>query len=124
MMIKVVSFDIGGTLLKDVKDNNYSIKDLASLINKPYEEVKIVYKDVFQKSMGTLEELVNNFCLKLNIEVTKEIKDFIQNKYQDSNDIKMNNKDIELMQYLKEHNYKLFYFLILVYYKRVVFLKK
>ncbi len=110
MMIKVVSFDIGGTLLKDVKDNNYSIKDLASLINKPYEEVKIVYKDVFQKSMGTLEELVNNFCLKLNIEVTKEIKDFIQNKYQDSNDIKMNNKDIELIKYLKEHNYKVILF--------------
>ncbi len=109
-MIKVVSFDIGGTLLKDVKDNNYSIKDLASLINKPYDEVKIVYKDVFQKSKGTLEELVNNFCLKLNIKVTKDIKEFIQNKYQDNKEIKMHTKDIELIKYLKEHNYKVILF--------------
>lgn len=69
MMIKVVSFDIGGTLLEDSHDNpnNYNLKELAKIVNIPYENVRDVYKNVFQKSNGTLNELVGKFCNDLGL---------------------------------------------------------
>ena len=72
MMIKVVSFDIGGTLLEDSHDNpnNYNLKELAKIVNIPYENVRDVYKNVFQKSNGTLNELVGKFCNDLGISNT------------------------------------------------------
>ena len=51
-MIKVVSFDIGGTLLKNednVSQSQYGLKELTKLLNLPYEKVREAYKDVFQK---------------------------------------------------------------------------
>lgn len=48
-MIKVVSFDIGGTILKGPNNENYTNKALASLINKDYNLIKNAYKNIFQK---------------------------------------------------------------------------
>ncbi|MDO5569013.1 MAG: hypothetical protein Q4G04_02735 [bacterium] len=64
-MIKVVSFDIGGTLIKNSENSNsknYDLKNLAELIGSPYEQVREVYKTVFQKTNGTFEFLVETFC--------------------------------------------------------------
>ena len=64
-MIKVISFDIGGTLIeKDVNDS-YSLNELSVLVGKDYNLVKKVYKDVFQKKKGSLFELTELFCLML-----------------------------------------------------------
>ena len=67
-MIKVVSFDIGGTLLKNEdlgSQNQYGLKELTKLLNLPYENVRDAYKGVFQKTKGNFNELVENFCNRL-----------------------------------------------------------
>ena len=53
MMIKVVSFDIGGTLLEAFIDNpnNYNLKELAKIVNIPYENVRDVIKMFFKSQM-------------------------------------------------------------------------
>ncbi|NMA51320.1 MAG: hypothetical protein GX951_05715 [Mollicutes bacterium] len=50
-MIKVISFDIGGTILlnKNNKEDQYNLKKLTHLVAKPYDEVRFAYKEVFQK---------------------------------------------------------------------------
>ena len=81
-MIKVVSFDIGGTLLKNednVSQSQYGLKELTKLLNLPYEKVREAYKDVFQKKKGNFNELINNFCNKLEIKSNKTIIDFFYN---------------------------------------------
>ena len=49
-MIKIISFDIGGTLLEDIEDNSksYNLKELTKIVNMPYENVRDAYKNVFQ----------------------------------------------------------------------------
>lgn len=49
-MLKIISFDIGGTLLKNEKISlkNYSIAELTKITGLPYETVRNAYKDVFQ----------------------------------------------------------------------------
>ena len=47
-MIKVISFDVGGTLLKTTSDKDYSLNALALLLDKPYYEIRKVYKNVFK----------------------------------------------------------------------------
>ena len=66
-MIKVVSFDIGGTLLENSSEDKYNIKSLATLIDKPQDVVKTAYKDIFQKQRGTFDELVDIFCNYVDI---------------------------------------------------------
>ena len=39
-MIKVISFDIGGTILVSKSINDYNLKVLTELTNLPYEEVR------------------------------------------------------------------------------------
>lgn len=83
-MIKVVSFDIGGTLLKNednVSQSQYGLKELTKLLNLPYEKVREAYKDVFQKKKGKFNELITNFCNKLEIKSNKTIIDFFHNKF-------------------------------------------
>ena len=49
-MIKVISFDVGGTLLIDddnANRNNYGLRELTDLLNLPYENVRNSYKKVF-----------------------------------------------------------------------------
>ena len=45
-MIKVISLDIGGTLLKGNYDKDHSIKELAKLVNKDLDLVRKSFKDV------------------------------------------------------------------------------
>ena len=47
-MIKVISFDIGGTLIENNESFNemqkYNLKNLTKLVNQPYEKVRETYK--------------------------------------------------------------------------------
>lgn len=112
-MIKVVSFDIGGTLLEDSHDNpnNYSLKELAKIVNMPYENVRDVYKNVFQKSNGTLNELVGKFCNDLSISNTENLNNFFIGKFSDNNiNNTISNDKITLIRDLKENGYKVILF--------------
>lgn len=113
MMIKVVSFDIGGTLLEDSHDNpnNYNLKELAKIVNIPYENVRGVYKNVFQKSNGTLNELVGKFCNDLGISNTENLNNFFIGKFSDNNiNNTISNDKITLIRDLKENGYKVILF--------------
>ncbi len=112
-MIKVVSFDIGGTLLEDSHDNpnNYSLKELAKIVNMPYENVRDVYKNVFQKSNGTLNELVGKICNDLGISNTENLNNFFIGKFSDNNiNNTISNDKITLIRDLKENGYKVILF--------------
>lgn len=112
-MIKVVSFDIGGTLLEDSHDNpnNYGLKELAKIVNMPYENVRDVYKNVFQKSNGTLNELVGKFCNDLSISNTENLNNFFIGKFSDNNiNNTISNDKITLIRDLKENGYKVILF--------------
>ena len=112
-MIKVVSFDIGGTLLEDSHDNpnNYNLKELAKIVNMPYENVRDVYKNVFQKSNGTLNELVGKFCNDLGISNTENLINFFIGKFSDNNiNNTISNDKITLIRDLKEKGYKVILF--------------
>ena len=113
MMIKVVSFDIGGTLLEDSHDNpnNYNLKELAKIVNIPYENVRDVYKNGFQKSNGTLNELVGKFCNDLCISNTENLNNFFIGKFSDNNiNNTISNDKITLIRDLKENGYKVILF--------------
>ena len=101
-MIKVISFDIGGTLIEDNNDtfDKYNLKSLAKLVNLDYNNVRLVYKDIFQKTKGTFDELVDNFCNKLNIEKTDELIDFFNNKF-NSNTSSISTDKIEFIILIK-----------------------
>ena len=106
-MIKVVSFDIGGTLLRDNNEDaaTYSIKALTNLVDKDKDLVRDAYKDIFQKTKGTFEELVNAFCVYLNIKVTKELTEFFKHKF-DVLDEQISVSDLELLKEIKDKGYK------------------
>ena len=113
MMIKAVSFDIGGTLLEDSHDNpnNYNLKELAKIVNIPYENVRDVYKNVFQKSNGTLNELVGKFCNDLVISNTENLNNLFIWKFSDNNiNNTISNDKITLIRDLKENGYKVILF--------------
>lgn len=112
-MIKVVSFDIGGTLFEDSHDNpnNYNLKELAKIVNMPYENVRDVYKNVFQKSNGTLNELVGKFCNDLGISNTENLINFFIGKFSDNNiNNTISNDKITLIRDFKEKGYKVILF--------------
>lgn len=113
-MIKVVSFDIGGTLLKNEdlgSQNQYGLKELTKLLNLPYENVRDVYKDVFQKKKGSFNELINTFCNKLEIKSNKTIIDFFHNKFFiESKKQVILSEDISLIKNLKSKDYKVILF--------------
>lgn len=112
-MIKVVSFDIGGTLFEDSHDNpnNYNLKELAKIVNMPYENVRDVYKNVFQKSNGTLNELVGKFCNDLGISNTENLINFFIGKFSNNNiNNTISNDKITLIRDLKEKGYKVILF--------------
>jgi len=112
-MLKIVSFDIGGTLLENEKNclHNYNLKELTKLTDLPYENVRDTYKEVFQKSKGTLEELINVFCTKLKIEKKENLIKFFTNKF--SNEGPRSNisyDNITLINKIKEKGYKVILF--------------
>ena len=110
-MIKVISFDIGGTLLKrdHSKPNNYSLQKLSELVELPYEIVRNAYKEIFQKKKGTLEELQNDFCKLLQIKPSSELNEFFINKFNNQEE-EIQKEDIELLKELKKQGYKVILF--------------
>lgn len=111
-MIKVISFDIGGTLLEESNDssNNYNLKSLSELVNMPYDKVRDVYKNVYQKSKGTFDELLNKFCSNLEISNTCELNNFFKNKFSNNNLSTISKDKINLIKKLKDNKYKVILF--------------
>lgn len=114
-MIKVISFDIGGTLIENNKSSNeiqkYNLKSLTNLVNQPYEKVRETYKLVFQKSKGTFNFLVKRFCDELNILETDELDDFFRTKfYILENESKVASENIRLLKDIKKQGYKIILF--------------
>lgn len=112
-MIKIVSFDIGGTLLEDYHDNsnNYNLKELTKLVNLSYDNVRDAYKNVFQKSKGTFDELVESFCNKLGISKSNDLNNFFIGKFSSSNiSNAISNDKITLINDLQENGYKVILF--------------
>lgn len=108
-MIKVVSLDIGGTLIKG-KKSNYNLKALTDLINLPSEDVRKAYKDVFQKMNGDFDTLTNIFCERLNIEKTDELINFFKHLFLDNNSDTISDKDTKIIKKIKELGYKVILF--------------
>ena len=108
-MIKVISFDIGGTLIQNESDDKYNLKSLSEMIKLPYDIVRDSYKSIFQKKKGTLENLVNNFCDSLNIQNTQEIENFFSEKFSNVQNT-IPNKYIKLIRKLKNKGYKVILF--------------
>ncbi len=108
-MIKVISFDIGGTLIKSEAADNYNLKALAKLVDKDYESVRKAYKNIFQRKEGTFEELVNEFGKALEIDINKDINNFFKKKFvSQKNNISKEN--IRLIKSLKKMGYKVILF--------------
>ena len=113
-MIKVISFDIGGTLLKNEglgSNNQYGLKELTKILNLPYENVRDAYKDVFQKTKGNFNELINKFCNRLGIKSNQIIIDFFHNKFFiESKEQFILLDDVSLIKSLKSRGYKVILF--------------
>ncbi len=113
-MIKVVSFDIGGTLLENDNISNqsgYGLKELTNLVKLPYESVRIAYKEVFQKTKGNLKELVSDFCNKLQLKVSSELIDFFNHKFSETSEKNfISPEKILLINDLKKSGYKVILF--------------
>ncbi len=112
-MIKVISFDIGGTLLENVneKSNNYNLKELTKIVGLPYENVRDAYKYVFQKTKGNLDELIDRFCNILKINKENKIVNFFSNKFANNAIDNVISKDnISLINRLRENGYKVILF--------------
>lgn len=109
-MIKVISFDIGGTLILREDSDEYNLKKLSSLTELNYDDVRRAYKDVFQKTKGTLESLEKLFCQKLKINPTKELDEFFKQKFSNTSVIKVNPDFLEIASYLKDKGYRIILF--------------
>ena len=80
----------------------YDLKSLASLVNKSYPEVRIAYKDVFQKNKGTIEELTAIFCKALNIPIENKYLQFFKEKFAlASSNATVSKEDIEFTKSCK-----------------------
>lgn len=107
-MIKVISFDIGGTLLTSKSIDEYTLKKLTELLDSPYEKVRSAYKNVFQKKKGSLNALVNYFCDELDIEINDKILSFFQEKFSSKNNEYVLEENIEtLIEKIKEKGFKI-----------------
>ena len=108
MMYKVISFDIGGTLIDTESNNNYNMNKLIDLVSLPREKVRYAYKSVFQKRKGSLLELVNLFCNILGIEINDDIVNFFKEKFSsENNKIIVNPIAAKVIQELKNMGYKI-----------------
>lgn len=111
MMIKVISLDIGGTLIEFNDDtlSKYGFKELSDITNLPYNDVRLAYKDIFQKTKGTRSELINNFCKLLNIKKTIQLENYFKNKFEKKKNIISLDK-IDVIKSLKNLGYKIILF--------------
>ena len=113
MMIKIISFDIGGTLLindNNDKNNNYGLKELTDLLNLPYENVRNSYKKIFQTKKGSLNELIDIFCKELGIKHNQKLNEFFYNKLNQSQRGTISSENILLINTLKNEGYKIILF--------------
>lgn len=113
MMIKIISFDIGGTLLindNNDKNNNYGLKELTDLLNLPYENVRNSYKKIFQTKKGSLNELIDIFCKELGIKHNQKLNEFFYNKFNQSQRGTILSENILLINTLKNEGYKIILF--------------
>ena len=113
MMIKIISFDIGGTLLindNNDKNNNYGLKELTDLLNLPYENVRNSYKKIFQTKKGSLNELIDIFCKELGIKHNQKLNEFFYNKFNQSQRGTISSENILLINTLKNEGYKIILF--------------
>ena len=108
-MIKVISFDVGGTLVNNQNANKYNLYELATLVNIPYEIVRKFYKRIFQKKKGSFSELVNMFCKELNINDNENVRNFFLNKFKKCN-VKIDDDTIVILNKLKNKGYKIILF--------------
>ncbi len=113
-MIKVVSFDIGGTLIKSTNtsiEEKTSLKELYKLIDIPSSEVKTAYKEVFQKMKGNFNTLTNEFFRRLNIEGNQELIDFFKLKFCTQAEYgNISENDLKVINKLKHMGYKVIFF--------------
>ena len=100
-MIKVISFDVGGTLLKTTSDKDYSLNALALLLDKPYYEIRKVYKNVFQKQYGDFNTLVSIFCQKIGVVMSEKVIDFFHKKFETSSNTIINPEAIDIIHMLR-----------------------
>ena len=105
-MIKVISFDIGGTLLRYGTNNSYSMKNLSMILNLPYDKVNHGYKNIFQKRKGTFDELIDMFCLELGIVRNEKIEEFFDNKF-NMDEGSINEECLDVIKKLKNLGYKI-----------------
>ena len=113
MMIKIISFDIGGTLLindNNDKNNNYGLKELTDLLNLPYENVRNSYKKIFQTKKGSLNELIDIFCKELGIKHNQKLNEFFYNKFNQSQRGTISLENILLINTLKNEGYRIILF--------------
>lgn len=111
-MIKVVSFDIGGTLIKSQNNDDsakYDLNALSNLIGMQYEDVRRVYKNVFQRTEGTFDQLLDLFCENLIINRTNKLEEFFTNKFK-KEDNNFSIEDIGILKKLKDMGYKVILF--------------
>ena len=108
MMYKVISFDIGGTLIDTESNDKYNMSKLVDLVSLDREKVRYAYKNVFQKRKGTLLELVNLFCNILDIEINDNIVNFFKEKFSsDNNKIIINPMTLNVIKQIKNMGYKI-----------------
>ena len=110
-MIKVISFDIGGTLLLSENNKDYNLKSLANLVNVEYSKVRIAYKEIFQKKKANFEALEKLFCERLEIPLTIELHEFFINKFFSSEtEVYINLEIANLIKKLKKQGYVIILF--------------
>ena len=112
-MIKVISLDIGGTLIKynEASVKKYSMQELSSLIDIDQKKVTDAYKNIFQKRIDSFDNLVKLFCNELQIKSNKKIIDFFKHKFYDNNiETNIDESYIKIIKKLKEHGYKVILF--------------
>ena len=108
IMYKIISFDIGGTLIDTESNNNYNMNKIIDLVSLPRDKVRYAYKNVFQKKRGSLLELVSLFCNMLEIEVSDEIINFFSEKFSaENNKVTLKPGSLEIIQKLKYMGYSI-----------------
>ena len=108
-MIKVISFDIGGTLLNNSKSDKVNLRNLAKLINIDYDKTRKAYKEVFQKKNDTFDELTDEFVRMLKIEKTDKLIAFLKKKFSCQME-EISNENIEMIKSLKKEGYRIILF--------------